>query len=127
MLGAILVPLQIIVISTHFCVASWLYEVILRLAGAWAAPGDPAQMRQLVAEGAALVDVREPDEFAHGHINGAVNIPLDSLEARLDSLGNVPVVLYCASGMRSQRACALLRSRHGRDDVHNLGAMTRWG
>ena len=63
-LGFILVPLQIVVISTHFCVASWLYEGLLRVLGRWSAALPVGEAWQLVAEDALLVDVRDPDEFA---------------------------------------------------------------
>jgi rhodanese-related sulfurtransferase len=62
---------------------------------------------------AQVIDVRSPDEYATGHIPGAVNVPLDELEARLDDLvrsGSVLVV--CQSGQRAEMACELLRSRH---------------
>lgn len=125
--GAILVPLQLIVISTHFCVASWLYEVALRLFGVWTAPIAPARARELVAAGAQLVDVRDADEYARGHIAGAVNLPVDGIEQRLEALRGKPVVLYCASGLRSQKAWQVLARRHGLQQVYNLGGMTRWG
>jgi len=63
-LGFILVPLQLIVISTHFCVASWMYERFLRLIGRWSPPLSGEEARKLIAAGAQLIDVREPDEFA---------------------------------------------------------------
>ena len=124
--GAILVPLQLIVISTHFCVASWMFEGILRLFGSWTAPIPVAQAKELVAGGARLIDVREPDEFADGHLPDAVNVPLDSITSRLDELRTSPVVLYCQSGLRSQRAMHLLEKEQ-LAQVYNLGAMTRWG
>jgi phage shock protein E len=60
--------------------------------------------------GAVIVDVRTPAEFAQGHVAGAVNVPVDELPARLGELGpERMVVVYCASGVRSARAAALLR------------------
>lgn len=125
--GAVLVPLQIIVISTHFCVASWLYEVALRLFGVWTSPIAAIRARELVDGGAQLVDVREPDEYARGHIGGAINLPVDGIESRLEELRDKAVVLYCQSGLRSQRAWQVLTRKHGLAEIHNLGAMTRWG
>jgi rhodanese-related sulfurtransferase len=85
-----------------------------------------AEARKLVAEGAQLVDVRSPSEFASDHIDGARNIPVDMLGTRLGELAkDKPVVLYCASGARSTRAAALLRAE-GFEAVHNLGAMSAW-
>lgn len=53
-------------------------------------------------ESALLVDVREPAEYAAGHIAGAINIPLRTLTQNLDKIPlNRPAVLYCGSGYRS--------------------------
>ncbi|MDA0335551.1 MAG: DUF4395 family protein [bacterium] len=124
--GAMLVPLQLIVILTHFCVASWLYEAALRMAGGRARPISADEAKALVAAGATLVDVREPDEFGRGHISGAVNFPLGTIEGHVDDLRGKTVVLYCQSGMRSQRAWQTLTGDRGLEMVHNLGAMSRW-
>ena len=56
-----------------------------------------------------MIDVRSPEEFASGHIDRAVNIPVDELPARLDDVRKVatkdqPVVVYCASGHRAAKA-----------------------
>ncbi len=84
------------------------------------AVGDPAQDLEIGAEeldralrGPApplLVDVREPGEFAEGHLDGARLIPLGELAGHADELrGAVPVVLYCQMGGRSGRGARLLR------------------
>ena len=84
------------------------------------------QAKRLVAEGATLVDVRTPGEFVAGHIDGAVNIPVPDFSQRAREIPkDRPVVLYCASGMRSAAAAGMLR-RAGRPDVHNLGSISRW-
>ena len=82
---------------------------------------------RLVAEGALLLDVRSPEEFKAGHIDGAVNIPVQDLEARMGEVGarERPVVVYCHSGMRSGRAAQVLRHA-GYSAVHDLGPMDRW-
>ena len=58
----------------------------------------PADARRLVGEGARLVDVRSAGEFASGHLEGAVNIPVESLSTRIAELGDKdrPTILYCA-------------------------------
>ena len=86
-----------------------------------------AEARKLVQDGARLVDVRTPAEFAAGHIAGALNLPLQQLDRRLAELEPkaAPVVLYCRSGQRSANAARRLKSV-GFGAVHNLGAMTRW-
>lgn len=60
-----------------------------------------------------LLDVRTPGEFARGHIDGFVNIPLDELRARLGELAlDKQVYVHCHSGQRSYIACRLLQG-HG--------------
>lgn len=83
--------------------------------------------RRLVQGGAKLVDVRSPDEFAGGHIEGAVNIPVQELDGRMSELGpkDTTVIVYCRSGARSAHAARMLKSA-GYGAVHNLGAMGRW-
>ena len=72
-------------------------------------------------EGALLVDVREPEEYAAGHIPGAVNAPLSKLdEARLPK--DRPLFLYCLRGTRSARAAGLLR-RRGYGRVRSIGGI----
>jgi phage shock protein E len=72
---------------------------------------DGATAQRLVAEGARLVDVRTPEEFAEGHARGAVNIPFDQMGARAAELGapDTRVVVYCRSGRRSGIAAEKLR------------------
>ena len=87
-----------------------------------------AEARMLVAErGARLLDVRTPGEFASGHLDGALNIPVSELGQSLQKVGpkQTPVVVYCASGSRSATAARVLRA-HGWQTVRNLGAMARW-
>lgn len=80
-----------------------------------------------VEAGAMLVDVRTPEEFAAGHLAGAVNIPVEELPRRFSELGSPekPLVIYCRSGARSSRAERLLKER-GFQDVFNLGPMSAW-
>jgi rhodanese-related sulfurtransferase len=55
------------------------------------------------------IDVRSPGEYAAGHIPGAVNIPMDQIEARLDDLlPSVPIVLVCQAGQRARMVAGLL-------------------
>jgi len=68
-----------------------------------------SELRNHSSSAALLVDVRSGSEFASGHIPGAVNIPLDQIEARLDDLGcNFPIILICQSGTRARIAASLL-------------------
>lgn len=73
-----------------------------------------------------VIDVRSPGEYASGHIPGAMNLPLEELEARLDDIErNAPVVLVCRSGRRSGLACETLNPH--RDRVMSLdGGVESW-
>lgn len=89
---------------------------------------DGASARRLVHEqGARLLDVRTQAEHEADGIDGAVNVPLHELPARLAELQppDRPVVVYCQSGARSGRAARLLK-RSGFTAVHDLGARSRW-
>jgi len=88
----------------------------------------PAALRELLASPAAprLLDVREPAEYAAGHLPEALLMPLGELEARAAELPAGPLVVYCQRGGRSARAAALLREL-GRPDVHELaGGYEAW-
>ncbi len=68
-----------------------------------------AELHHQLPGQAQLVDVRSPSEFASAHIPGAVNIPMDQIEARLDDLRpNAPLVLICQSGKRARMTAGLL-------------------
>ena len=77
--------------------------------------------KQLIEDGAMIVDVRTPGEFQGGHIKGSLNLPLQSLQG---SLGKIPknktVITCCASGMRSASAKSVLKSA-GYAEVYNGG------
>lgn len=85
------------------------------------------EAHQIVEAGARLVDVRTPEEFDAGHIDGAVNIPVQDLPARMDELGrkDEPIVVYCRSGARSGSAKRTLEAA-GYTKVVDLGPMSRW-
>jgi rhodanese-related sulfurtransferase len=74
-----------------------------------------------------VLDVREPGEYAAGHIPGALLIPLGELPDRLHEVPEEgPVVVVCRSGNRSGQALRFLRQQ-GFDNVHNmLGGMLAW-
>lgn len=84
-----------------------------------------AEAHALVRDGALLLDVRTPEEFADGHLPGARNIPVGDLSARLGELPrDRTVVVYCHSGARSARATATLREAGIR--ARDLGPMRAW-
>lgn len=77
--------------------------------------------KELVRQGAQIIDVRTPAEFAGGHIKGSVNIPLDTLTKNLSRIKkDKPVITCCASGMRSGSAKNILQA-NGYQEVHNGG------
>lgn len=61
--------------------------------------------------GAPVVDVRSPEEYAAGHVPGAVNIPLDEVDSRRAELATTPVHVICQSGGRSMKASEALAAR----------------
>ena len=96
-----------------------------------------AEAAEVIEGGVIVIDVREPGEFASGHIDGAVNIPRGLLEfrvAQIEALKELPIaeqhqtkiVLYCRSGGRSALATARLQEM-GYQNVHSLqGGFNAW-
>lgn len=84
--------------------------------------GPAVDYRELVKNGAQIIDVRKKGEYAGGHIRGSVNIPLQSLNNQLSRIRkDRPVITCCASGMRSASAKSILKS-NGFLEVHNGGS-----
>ncbi|NND99710.1 MAG: FAD-dependent oxidoreductase [Pirellulaceae bacterium] len=78
------------------------------------------------ASGTFLLDVRTPPEYQAGHIDGAVNIPLESLRSSLRDIPDCEkVIAYCAVGQRGYMATRLLR-QHGLDAYNLSGGFTSW-
>lgn len=76
-------------------------------------------------EGLTVLDVREPGEWAHGHIAGATHIPLGELIQRLDEVPEGQVLVVCRVGGRSAQAVGYL-AQQGRDVVNLHGGMLEW-
>jgi sulfur-carrier protein adenylyltransferase/sulfurtransferase len=91
---------------------------------------DPSEVHELMHEGVAVVDVRETEEFAAGHLPGAKHVPRSYLESRIE--GVVPdrstqVMLYCQSGNRSAYAARTLTEELGYEHVRSMkGGITLW-
>lgn len=98
-----------------------------------------ADLARLQAAGAPLIDVREPAEFAAGHLPGAVNIPRGVLEFEVDghpavncerdpALGHrdQPVIVYCRSGGRSALAAEALQRLGFAQPLSLAGGYTDW-
>jgi len=76
-----------------------------------------------------VLDVRSPDEYAAGHVPGAINIPHDVLASRLHELharDNAEFVVYCESGRRARMARKILQSDGFVRVSHLQGDMSQW-
>jgi rhodanese-related sulfurtransferase len=76
-------------------------------------------------EGLVVLDVREPQEWEHGHIEGAVHIPLSLLPLRAAELPDAQTLVVCKVGGRSAQAVAWLQQQ-GHDAVNLAGGMLDW-
>jgi molybdopterin/thiamine biosynthesis adenylyltransferase/rhodanese-related sulfurtransferase len=91
---------------------------------------DPSDVKPLVGNGVPIIDVREAEEYAVGHLPGAKHVPRGYLESRIDAA--VPdrkqrVILYCATGQRSALAAHTLKEELGFEDVASMtGGITLW-
>jgi len=86
-------------------------------------------LEQISSEGMErlVVDVREPREFAVGHIHGSVNIPLRDIPQRLSEIpGSTPLVFLCRSGGRSLKACELALQAGFRRVANLDGGILAW-
>jgi len=75
-----------------------------------------------------LVDVRTPQEFNEGHVSGAINIPLDTIETSFESQfqdKNVQLFIICRSGNRSAQAAVMLQ-KLGYTDITDIGGIINW-
>jgi len=79
-----------------------------------------------LADGAVLIDVREPEEYAAGHVPGAQLMPMDVLPNRLQDLPrNTPIYVLCAVGGRSSAMASLL-AREGYEAYSVEGGTSAW-
>lgn len=73
-----------------------------------------------------LIDVRTPEEYASGHISGAISIAVEELSTRLAEVpGDQPIIVYCRSGNRSAAAARIL-TEAGFSPVYDLGGIQTW-
>lgn len=91
---------------------------------------DPSQITQLInRRNALIIDIRASEAFAAGHLPQAKHISLDNLASKAPHLGRnktTPIVIVCQTGLRSQRACAMVRTA-GYAEVFNLeGGILAW-
>ncbi|HZX33567.1 MAG TPA: rhodanese-like domain-containing protein [Rhodocyclaceae bacterium] len=110
-----------------FSGAALLWQLFQRSGGSEV---NPAEATLLInRQDALVVDVREPDEFATGHLPEARNIPVGKLADRVNEIEKYkdkPVILCCASGIRSGKACGELK-KLGFSSLHSLsGGIDSW-
>lgn len=78
-------------------------------------------LKEMISEGALLVDVRTPEEFAEGHVKNSINIPVGDVMNNLDQFADQSsIIVYCRSGNRSEMAKSLLQAS-GIQNVVNAG------
>lgn len=84
------------------------------------------EVHGLLKEGAALIDVREPHEFASGHVQGARLVPLGGIDRELSKMrSDRPVMFICRSGHRAARATDKAQ-RLGLKAMNVRGGMIQW-
>ncbi|MBO3117044.1 rhodanese-like domain-containing protein [Winogradskyella sp. DF17] len=80
------------------------------------------QLREYLQKKAVILDVRTHSEYQSNNIESAIHIPLNELEYRVEEIKvlNKPVIVHCASGMRSAKAASFLKS-NGVDTINGGG------
>ena len=85
-----------------------------------------SDLESALASGARLYDVREPDEYAAGHVTGAILVPLGTVAENIDAFrGDGRTYVICKSGGRSMKACEILADE-GLDAVNVAGGTMGW-
>ena len=85
------------------------------------------ELEKLIAAGSLVIDVRETDEFAAGHVPTAISIPLSTLQDRVDEFRHQGTVyVICQVGGRSMRACQYLADFDINNLVNIAGGTTGW-
>ncbi|NLP49726.1 MBL fold metallo-hydrolase [Bacillus sp. RO1] len=87
----------------------------------------PKEAKELLAEGAQVIDVRHDSEWKSGHIEGAKHMMLGTLLDRLEEVPtDRPLIIQCGSGVRSAIAISLLQAKGVKDVRNMLGGYARW-
>jgi phage shock protein E len=103
--------------QTRLVLAGVAFGALMQAVRAWSTRPTEGQVnpKELIANGALVIDVRSADEWAEGHLDGARHVPLGELDDRLDEVDGWvggdkqrPIVVYCKSGIRSARARSML-------------------
>lgn len=84
-------------------------DYLANIPDGWGTAGDVEAVKAAIEVGAFVLDVRTPDEYAEGHIDGAVNIPLRTITANMDQIPtDVTIIVHCKSGLRAALAMPVL-------------------
>ena len=84
-------------------------------------------LKNIIDQGALIIDVRTPEEYKEGHIEGSLNIPLDEIGKAMSWLQkDVPTIIVCVSGSRSAYAVMVLKA-NGFEKVYNGGSWDSLG
>jgi rhodanese-related sulfurtransferase len=128
------VPLEflknnIMLVAVAFVSGAMLIWPYLRRSagGPWVSTLEATQL--INREDALVIDVREAPEFSGGHLLGAKNVPLASIEARaaeLDKHKAKPVIVVCNDGNRASKAAEVLRARGFANVVNLSGGFSGW-
>lgn len=118
---------NLLLVALTLTSGAMLFWPMLRPSGKEISPTDATLM--INRESAVLIDVRSAAEFAAGHVPDSINIPREKIAERiseLDKYKDRPLILNCASGVRSGNACGELRKR-GFEKVFSLaGGLGAW-
>ena len=120
---------NILLIAVAFASGAMLIWPLVRRSagGPWVGTLEATQL--INREDALVIDVREPAEYAKGHVLGSKNVPLGDVERRaaeFDKHKAKPVILVCESGSRSARALDALRGRGFARVVNLSGGFGAW-
>ena len=100
----------------------WLSKRIYRYREMQDFDVDLEQMKRMTKQGAVLIDVRSPQEYNEGHINGAILIPDYEIKKRINNIitnKQQPIILYCSTGNRSKKVQKEL-IKDGFSQIYNL-------
>ncbi|MEG3766178.1 rhodanese-like domain-containing protein [Alteromonas sp. 14N.309.X.WAT.G.H12] len=89
----------------------------------------PFLLEKVKTEEWMLIDVRSPQEYAEGHIPGAINMPHDKIDGYIDQLQDAkdkPIIIYCRSGNRANIAMKKLEQQEFMDVSHLEGDIMGW-
>ncbi len=89
---------------------------------------DPVSFQKMEKSSLLIVDVRTPEEYAEGHVPGAVNIPLGTIQNDISMFEDKdkPILMYCRSGKRAGKALDILQQNGFSDLYHLDGDMQGW-